>query len=61
MDLLRAGALRADSLHRSHSGGLSDVEEQAPTGLAAAAAAPSTSESSEDASNEAVPSFGKEG
>jgi len=62
MDLLRAGALRADALHRSQSGGLSDVEE-APTGLAAAAAAPAAAlgESSDDASEEAVPSFGKEG
>jgi predicted nucleotidyltransferase len=62
MDLLRAGALRADALHRTHSG-----SEEAPTGLAAAVAASATpagesglGESSEDVSDEAVPSFGKE-
>lgn len=56
MDTLRAGALRADALHRSHSGA------EAPTGLAAVtSSSASPDESSEDLSDEAVPSFGKEG
>ncbi|MBL4845399.1 MAG: hypothetical protein JKY65_07735 [Planctomycetes bacterium] len=59
MDVLRIGALKADALHESHG--------QAAHGLGAISSAPTPSapsasggEPSKDASDEAVPTFGKE-